>query len=136
MVLPSSLRKERIFLYLSNLFCFMLSMRRCRDCLTKDLRPKFRVTPVLIVLGSTFKVLACHLMLTAGFSVILSLRVSRKTLFLFLLWPPLLGDLFELLPSFFGMRHIVFSLTPMILAISFWGVYVSKRFIIRLRFAS
>ena len=79
MVLPLCSRKESILLHLSNLFCFMLSIRRCRGCLTKDLKPKSRVTAVLTVLRFTFKVLACLLMLTVGSSVILSLRLSRKT---------------------------------------------------------
>ena len=95
----------------------------------KRVKPKPRLTAVLMVFGSRFKFLACLLMLIVGSSVILSLRVLRKTLLLFLLWPSLPGDLFVSLPSFLAcwICCTVLSVTPMILAISFWGVCASKR---------
>ena len=132
MVLLLCFRKDRIFLHLSNIFFFMFLVRRCHGCLKKDLRAKSRLTGVLMVLRSTFKVLACLLMLTVGSSVILSLIALRKTLLLFLWWPPLPGDLFVPLPSFLAcwMCCTVLSLTPMILVFSFWGVCAYKRSII------
>ena len=131
MVLPLCLRKKRIFLHLSNFFCFMLSVRRCHGSLTKDMRPKSRVTAVFMVLGSTFKVLSCPLMLTVGSSVILSLSVKEDLVSLPVMTPTVRRSLCTS-TKFFGMLNALHNPHThfMILGISFWGVCTSKRSII------